>query len=335
MIERRSSAGQAPDNADGPGLVVGVAGLGDMGAGIASSIIRTFPMVAFDLRPAAVERFVAMGARPAESLAALADQCDVAVVVVVDDAQVKSVVGALFRHPGRLRSIIVSSTILPKTAIELSQQADELGLDLIDAPVSGGAEKASRGTITVLVGGKDDAVKRCWPVLESFGGNVFHIGPIGAGSVAKLANNLLSLGGNMLQLEAMQLADAYGVPEDALISFLTVSTGDSRNIHTWGRLDRVRRTHTLAGTPAIYDIFSKDVKAAAEAAGQQGVTLPITAGIGAMMAEKMKIRDKFLVERGMTGPIPRCSTCGQELAAPFREAGVHPECVYMKSEQSS
>jgi 3-hydroxyisobutyrate dehydrogenase len=306
---------------------VGIVGLGDMGAAIASSIVRTFRLIAFDLRKEAVGKLVALGAKPADSVQAVADQCEVILLFVVDDKQVNQVVSELLRHPGKLHTIIVSSTVLPGTVIALSEQAGKAGLNLIDAPVSGGAERASAGTITVLIGGEAPAVRRCWPILESFGRGLFHLGPVGAGSAGKLVNNLLSLGGNMLVLEAMQLAEAYGISEDAVTEFIPLGTGDSRNIRTWGRIDRARRSHTLAGTPAIYDIFSKDVKAAAMAAGQRGVVLPIAANIGAMMAEKMKARDQYLEARGLTVPLPRCAICDQELAAPYRKAGVHPECT--------
>jgi 3-hydroxyisobutyrate dehydrogenase len=312
-----------PDN-----TTVGIVGLGDMGAAIASSIVRTFPLTAFDIRDEAVERLVVLGAKRAESLQALADRCEVILLVVVDDKQVNQIVNELLRHPGKLHTIIVSSTVLPSTVIALREQAGKVGLDLIDAPVSGGAEKASAGTITVLIGGDEAAVQRCWRIFESFGRGLFHLGPVGAGSAAKLVNNLLSLGGNMLILEAMQLADAYGLSEDVVTEFVTLGTGDSRNIHTWGRIDRARRGHTLAGTPALYEIFSKDVKAAAVAAGQRGVMLPIAAAIGAMMAEKMKARDEYVAARGLTAPLPRCTICNHELAPPYRKAGVHPECVF-------
>lgn len=316
-------AAVSPDN-----TTVGIVGLGDMGAAIARSIVRTFPVIAFDLRQEAVDKLVALGARRADSVQALADQCEVILLVVVDDKQVTRVVSDLLRHPGKLHTIIVSSTVLPSTVIALSEQAAKAGLDLIDAPVSGGAERASVGTITVLIGGEEPVVQRCWRIFESFGRSLFHLGPIGAGSAGKLVNNLLSLGGNMLVLEAMQLAEAYGISEDAVTEFIPLGTGDSRNIRTWGRIDRARRSHTLAGTPAIYEIFSKDVKAAAAAAGERGVVLPIAATIGAMMAEKMKARDQYLEARGLTAQLPLCAICGQELALPYRKSGVHPECAF-------
>jgi 3-hydroxyisobutyrate dehydrogenase-like beta-hydroxyacid dehydrogenase len=327
MTQMTSSTGGRMTAVSPENTTVGIVGLGDMGAAIARSIVRTFPLIAFDLRKEAVDKLVALGARRADSVQALADQCEVIVLVVVDDKQVNQVVSELLRHPGKLHTLIVSSTVLPSTVIALSEQAAKAGLDLIDAPVSGGAERASAGTITVLIGGEEAAVQRCWRIFESFGRGLFHLGPVGAGSAGKLVNNLLSLGGNMLVLEAMQLAEAYGISEDAVTEFIPLGTGDSRNIRTWGRIDRARRSHTLAGTPAIYDIFSKDVKAAAMAAAQRGVVLPIAASIGAMMAEKMKARDQYLEARGLTGPLPRCAICDQELAAPYRESGVHPECA--------
>ena len=315
--------------------VVGLVGLGDMGAAIATSVVRSFPLVVYDLRPEPVERLVALGARRAESLKALADECDAVIVVVLNDAQVNMVVGQLLEHTGKIHTIIISSTVLPSTTLALGEKAHKAGLDLIEAPVSGGADKATRGILTLLVGGGDRPVRRCWPILDAFGKDLYHIGPLGAGSAGKLVNNLVNLGGNMLILEAMELAGLYGITEDKVTEFVTTGTGDSRNIRRWGFLDRARRGHTLAGTPALYEAFSKDVKAAAQAAGERGGVLPITASIGAMMGEKMQARDKYLEAAGLTGDIPRCCECGQELSFPFRKAGVHPECALDASGHAS
>ena len=110
-------AAVSPDN-----TTVGIVGLGDMGAAIARSIVRTFPVIAFDLRQEAVDKLVALGARRADSVQALADQCEVILLVVVDDKQVTRVVTDLLRHPGKLRTIIVSSTVLPSTVIALASR---------------------------------------------------------------------------------------------------------------------------------------------------------------------------------------------------------------------
>ncbi len=320
----RRSARQ-PDPAGSP--VVGVIGLGDMGAAIAAAVLQKFPLVALDIRPAAVEKLVAVGAQGARSVAEVAQLSDIIIILVVDDRQVTDVVGQILKNPGRTKYVVISSTVLPATCMSLGEHAKAVGLSVVDAPVSGGAEKASQGIITVLVGGEDAAVETCWPVLQSFGKHLFHLGPIGAGSAGKLITNLLTLGGNMLQLEAMQFASAHGITEDAVTAFLPLTTADSRGMRTWGRYDRMRRTHTLAGTPAMYDIFAKDMKVAAKAAGQRGLVLPIVSAISAMIIEKAQARDEYLKAQGPTNPIPRCPICTLELAYPFREAGMHPECA--------
>jgi 3-hydroxyisobutyrate dehydrogenase-like beta-hydroxyacid dehydrogenase len=314
-----------PDPAGKP--VVGVIGLGDMGAAIAAAVLQKFPLVGFDIRPAAVEKLVAVGAQSARSVAEVAQLSDIIIILVIDDRQVTDVVGQILSNPGRAKYIVICSTILPATCMSLGEQAKAVGLSVVDAPVSGGAEKALQGIITVLVGGEDLAVETCRPVLSSFGKHLFHLGPIGAGSAGKLITNLLTLGGNMLQLEAMQFAAAHGITEDAVTAFLPLTTADSRGMRTWGRYDRMRRTHTLAGTPAMYDIFSKDMKVAAKAAGQRGLVLPIVSAISAMIIEKAQARDEYLKAQGPTTPIPRCPICTLELAYPFREAGMHPECA--------
>jgi 3-hydroxyisobutyrate dehydrogenase-like beta-hydroxyacid dehydrogenase len=117
-----------PDN-----TVVGMVGIGDMGAAIAASILRNHASIVFDARPGAVEELVALGVRGTDSLELLADQCYIVILAVRDDQQLERIVGELLRRPGRLRAIIVSSPVLPSTVVALSEQALKVGLDLIDA----------------------------------------------------------------------------------------------------------------------------------------------------------------------------------------------------------
>ena len=326
-VEQQETASAAIEQLRPGNTSVGMIGVGDMGGAIARSVLRAgYGVTAFDLRREAVDELVALGAKAAGNVTSLCAESDVAVVVVMNDAQVNDVVSTILADPGRVRTVIVSSTVLPSTVTGLHERAAEAGLGLIDAPVSGGAEKAARGLLSVFVGGDDATVRACWPLLGSFGANLFRVGPAGAGNAAKLVNNLLSLGGNMLQLEAMQLAAAYGISEDDATRFITVSAGDSRGIRTWGRYDRYRRSHNLAGTPAMYDLASKDVRNAAKAAGERGVTLPIAASIGAMMPDTLRQRDRYLERTGQIQDRPQCSVCGQELAVPYWDSGVHPEC---------
>ena len=307
--------------------VVGVVGIGAMGSGIAASLLRGgFDVVVCDTRPAALAPLVQAGATAADGLADVVARCDVAVIVVNDDDQVRAVVTGLLATSARLSSIIVSSTVLPGTVVRLAEEAEPHGITVLDAPVSGGAEKSARGTLTIMVGAADEPAARCAPIFHAMGTSIFHVGPVGAGSAGKLVNNLLAIGQYVVQVEAMQLADAYGITEDKAVEFITVSAGDSHGIRTWGRYDRLRTAHTLAGTPAMYEMLAKDLRYAAKAASQRDVQLPITSALGEAIGPKLIERDALIAARGGLGPERLCSVCGQELAHPFLAAGIHPLC---------
>jgi 3-hydroxyisobutyrate dehydrogenase-like beta-hydroxyacid dehydrogenase len=304
---------------------VGVVGVGMMGRGLAGSLLKAgYDVVCCDRRPEAVAALVDQGARAVE-LRELPDVCDVALVVVLDDKQVLAVAGDLLTGDRRLRALIVCSTILPSTVTELVRRADGSGVQIADATLSGGSEKSALGTLTLFVGADADLAEACAPIFAAVGSSVFLVGPPGAGSAAKLVNNLISMGGYLLNLEAMQLAAAYGISEDAVTDFVSVSAGDSRGLRTWRRLDRVRATHTLAGTPEVYELASKDIRWAAIAAGQRGVPLPIAATMGEMALSKLMARDRLLAEAPPPN-VPLCPVCTHELALPFRARGTHPEC---------
>jgi 3-hydroxyisobutyrate dehydrogenase-like beta-hydroxyacid dehydrogenase len=315
-------------NPAGSAGLVGVVGVGDMGNGIARSLLRGgFEVVACDVRPEAVDAMVRLGASASTSVAELVTRVPTVVIVVVDDAQVRDVVGQALAAPGRITStLIVQSTVLPSTITEMVAEAAEHGVTVIDAAVTGGKEKGASGTLTILIGGSEDAVRANWALFEAIGSNLFHVGPSGAGVVAKLINNVLSLGGHALQLEAMQLGAAYGLDEDAITEFVAVGTGDSRGMRTWGRFERIRAEHTMGGTDAVYEHFSKDLREAAVAGGQQGVSLPLIAVAGDLLPRKMAQRDRGLRRAPGRPEVPRCTVCGHELAKPFRKRGLHPEC---------
>jgi 3-hydroxyisobutyrate dehydrogenase-like beta-hydroxyacid dehydrogenase len=210
--------------------------------------------------------------------------------------------------------------------VELAELGASRGIEVMDVSVNGGNEKATLGTLTLMVGGADDAVAYCWPLFRAFGQHIFHMGPVGSGVVGKLVNNLIALGSYALQLEAMRLAAAYGLEEDAVTTAVIASMGDNRGIRTWGRHDRKRAIRAAQGTDWS-ERMGRDLEEAAIAAGARGVTLPITATIAEAMPTMLRRRDKELAARPPSPEIPLCKLCDQELAAPFRERGVHPECT--------
>jgi 3-hydroxyisobutyrate dehydrogenase-like beta-hydroxyacid dehydrogenase len=306
-------------------MKIGVIGLGNMGEQIAAALLRAnHEVTVFDIRPEAVQRLVASGARAAESVKALAEQVDVASIVVLNEEQV-SAVAADIGTVGNRVTLVIHSTVTPGFVQALAAESARERIDVVDATVAGGVARARTGDLTVMVGGDDAVVRRLAPLFDAIGREVFHVGPAGAGSAVKLAVNYMTIGTFALQMEAMDFVRSYGLTEDALSSVLVTSSADSRSVRTWGFLDRLRRTATV-GTAAPQLVMRKDIASFAVAGAQNGLLLPLATVAAETLLQKVDARDRFLDEAGYE-PAPRCATCSLELVAPYREAGVHPECV--------
>jgi len=305
---------------------VGVIGVGNMGGAVAASMVRAgLDVIVYDVRPEAVERLVEAGARSAGSIEELMAEAPVVSLVVVNDQQVRDVGRTMLDTARPGTTILVHSTVRPSTVVELRDAASEKNVEVLDVAVNGGNEKASRGLLTLMIGGDEDAALFCWPVFEAIGEHIFLVGPVGSGLVGKLVNNLIAIGSYALQLEAMQLAHAYGVSEDMITQVVAFSQGDNRGIRTWGRHDRKRRERMAEGT-VWYDRMGRDLYEASIAAGLKEVPLPLTAIIAQSLPSKLRERDRFLDSLPPSDPIPRCKVCDQELALAFRAEGTHPEC---------
>lgn len=199
---------------------VGFIGLGNIGAPMAERLLA-WPggLVVCDMRPEALEPFVSKGAHAAASAAEVAERAAVISIVVVDDAQVRSVLAGpdgILRtaKPGTV--VAVHSTISDETAVELAAECAEHGVEFVDAPISGGAGGAKQGKLAIMVGGTDAAYEK---VREPFGhlaGLVVHAGEVGAGTRMKLARNLLHFVSFAAAAEAQRLAEAAGLDITAL-----------------------------------------------------------------------------------------------------------------------
>ncbi len=315
-------------NQDSLGMTVGMVGVGDMGGAIARALLKAnIEIVAFDLRTEFVDKLVRLGAHSASSIEDLARAVAIVSITVTNDEQLAQVVHSILRVDGSsVKTIVVHSTVLPRTVIVLGEAALACGIMLIDAPVTGGGEKAERGKLTVMIGGNTERITHCWRIFEAMGENLFRLGDVGSGQAMKLTVNALALGSLALTTEVMQFATAHGIDEDVATTVIAVSQADSRVIHTWGRHDRVRRTHNLAGTSAIYDLLAKDLHEAVVAGWQKDVDLPLIASAASLIKSKLMERDVMLNAENRYFQIPLCEQCGQELAKPFRALGLHPEC---------
>jgi 3-hydroxyisobutyrate dehydrogenase-like beta-hydroxyacid dehydrogenase len=192
---------------------VGVIGLGAMGRAVATCLIRAGrPLAVYDVRTEAAEDLPAgtiVAARPSEVSAA----CDVVLVVVVDEAQVRAVLwglGGLMESARPSLSVVVLSTIGVPALLDMADAARRAGVTLLDCGVTGGDVAATNGVVS-MVGGDEDDVRRIRPVLDDFSSQVFHMGPLGTGMSTKLVRNVISYCTWHVIYEAGVLAERSGV----------------------------------------------------------------------------------------------------------------------------
>ncbi|MFV9632208.1 NAD(P)-dependent oxidoreductase [Mycobacterium neumannii] len=190
---------------------LGYIGLGNQGAPMAKRLVD-WPggLVVFDVRTEAMTPLVELGANVADSVADVA-KADIISVTVLNDGQVRDVVGQLGEYAAPGTVIAIHSTIEPDTAGELAEQLRGKGIHIVDAPVSGGAGAADKGELAVMVGADDEAFAKVKPVFKKWASLVVRAGEPGAGTRMKLARNMLTFIGFAASCEAMRLAEAAGL----------------------------------------------------------------------------------------------------------------------------
>ncbi|MBT6276482.1 MAG: NAD(P)-dependent oxidoreductase [Chromatiales bacterium] len=262
-------------------LKVGFIGLGNMGKPMAINLAEAgFSMAVLDLNPEPVAELVALGAASAATPRELAGVSDVVVSVVMNDRQTLQVLlegdgdGVLAgARPGTL--IIIASTVSVETCQVVAQAAAGKDVQVIDAAVSGAAERSRDGTLSLIVGGDDDAVERAKPLFDVVGSNVYHMGELGMGQVAKACNNLMCLVGVHVVEEALRLASAAGIEEDRMLEVARASSGDSWTLRNIANLRELAAIHTHGDVDM--SIFGrKDIALASKLGGKLGASIPIT-----------------------------------------------------------
>ena len=197
-------------------VTLGYIGLGNMGAPMAKRMIE-WPggVTVYDIRTEAMTPLAAAGASLADSIADVA-AADIVHVTVLDDAQVRQVVGELAAHAKPGTVIAIHSTISDTTAAELADELKQHEIDIVDAPVSGGAAAAEKGELATMVGAERDVYERIKPAFKQWASLVIHAGNPGAGTRMKLARNMLTFTSYAAACEAMKLAEAAGLDLQAL-----------------------------------------------------------------------------------------------------------------------
>ena len=256
---------------------VGIIGLGAMGKGMASSLRRAgYKVHVFDVRVEVAQAFAAEGGVACASPAEVAAHCNAIVSVVVNAAQTESVLfgeggcaGAM--KPGSV--FVMCSTVDPSWSAALEARLATQGLLYLDAPISGGAAKASTGEMTMMTSGKPEAYAVVGALLDAMAAKVYRLGEqAGAGSKVKIINQLLAGVHIAAAAEAMALGLREGVDPAALYEVITHSAGNS-----W--MFENRMAHVLAAdyTPlSAVDIFVKDLGLVLDMARASKFPLPLS-----------------------------------------------------------
>jgi len=256
---------------------VGVIGLGIMGAPMARNLLRAGHEVVVHGRTAArVEPLIAAGARAAASPAAVASAVEAVVTSLPDGPDVELVLAGpdgVLAGAARGPLVIDTSTIAPDTARALASRAAAVGVDFLDAPVSGGEQGAIDGTLSIMVGGTSEAFARARPVFDALGRTATHMGGPGQGQMTKLVNQVIGATTLAAVAEGLTLAAHAGLDADAVMAAVGSGAATSWALTNLG--PRMQRGDWAPGF--MVRLQQKDLRLALAAAAGLGVPLPTTA----------------------------------------------------------
>jgi 3-hydroxyisobutyrate dehydrogenase-like beta-hydroxyacid dehydrogenase len=218
-------------------LTVGVIGAGRMGQPMIGHMARKgLVVVAYDIDQAKRDTVLKLGASWADSAVSLARGCEVILVCVGFDRELRQLMSAEGLLPELRRGTIVAvlSTVHPRTVQALAGVARPFGVELVDTPVARGGRAADEGTLLAFVGGDAEVVERLRPVLACFSADIVHTGGVGTAQVAKAANNLVMWACLIANHEALALARRYGVDVELLRKALLTSSAENYVLRHWG-----------------------------------------------------------------------------------------------------
>ena len=211
-------------------MSAGYVGLGNMGGAIARRILLQQSMQVFDARREAVQVFVKEGATAAASLAEIGQNCDKVFICLPTSKEVRQVIfesGGLAEHLAKGSLVVDMTTGDPVATKAMAAELAERGIDMIDAPVSGGPIGAERGTLAIMIGGPEALYLKARTVLDAVSPNIFHTGDIGTGHTMKLVNNVIAACNRAMAFEAVTLGVKNGLDPAVCVDILQKSSGRS------------------------------------------------------------------------------------------------------------
>jgi len=280
---------------------VGFVGVGHMGKGMAGNLIRKgFQVTAYDLSKAAMREAEALGAKTADSPKSVAQQSDVMATSLTTLEAFEAVVlgqNGLITGSRTGQVIIDLGTTDPGTVRRVAEITRSNGVQLLDAPVSGGMHAAEAGTLTLMIGGDKESFERCRAIFDSIGKTIYYVGRSGNGATVKLVNNIMTLVNIVTFTEALALGAKCGVEAQELFDVIKNSSGSSRIFERkW--VEHILKDNYEPGFKV--DLAYKDLGLALKMGKEQKLPLFMTS-----MAEQVYelARFKGLSEKDTTGLI--------------------------------
>jgi len=256
---------------------IGVIGLGIMGKPIAANLLKAgYEVTVFNRTSAKAQAFVrdiggVMAATPSEA----AKDSDVVISMVADSPDVEAIIlgpEGIASSGKKGLTVIDMSTISPGVTKGISKRLQEAGMEMLDAPVSGGEKGAIEGNMTIFVGGKEQVFKQCLPVLEAIGKTITYMGEAGAGQLTKLCNQIVCSHNLFAVCEGLVFASKAGLDVQKLIAALSGGSAQS-----WMLINQAPKIVDRDFRPGFFVKHEqKDLRLVLEAAREIGVSLPGT-----------------------------------------------------------
>ncbi len=267
-------------------MKVGFVGLGIMGRPMAKNLVKAgHEVTVFDFNKDAVADLVSCGAQAAESGKAVAEAAPVVITMVPNSPNVRAAVfgeNGLAEGMKNGESVLIDmSSIDPVESKKIAADLEKIGVDMLDAPVSGGEPKAIDGTISVMVGGKKETFDKYYDLLMAMAGSVVYVGPIGSGNVAKLANQMVVAANIGIVAEALTFAKKAGTDPELVYQAIRGGLAGSTVMDA-------KAPMMLSGNykPGFrIDLHIKDLTNALNAAHAINMPVPMTAQMMEVMQE--------------------------------------------------
>ncbi|RLI23422.1 hypothetical protein DRO47_00580 [Candidatus Bathyarchaeota archaeon] len=261
---------------------IGFIGLGVMGKPMAMNLLKAgYPLTVWNRTRSKMEDLVKMGAAPGESPKDVAEKSDVVITMVTDSAAVEAVIlgpsGVIEGvRPGMI--VIDMSTISPSVTRRIAEKLKEKGVEMLDAPVSGGDIGAKQGTLSIMVGGSEEVFKECLPIFKVLGKRITYMGTNGMGQMTKLCNQVICALNIQAVCEGLILGAKAGLDLEKLLSVVTAGAAGSWMLSNLG--PKIIKRDFEPGFKMVHQL--KDLRLALAQASELNVPLPGTALVNQM-----------------------------------------------------